>query len=161
MHEDKFSNWIRWENRTSVPNIRYPGIYILAISQLDISGSEFTWVPEIAYIGMTNSIAGLKGRLRQFDNTIGGKAGHGGADRFRYKYQSYAKLVEELFVSISPIECDVKSNRADDLESMGLVAKFEYDCFAEFVRNFGALPEFNNKKQSPKYSLKFGRKEKS
>jgi len=160
MHEDKFSKWLRWGDRISAPCIRYPGIYILAISEHDIANDDFSWIPQIAYIGMTNSIAGLKGRLNQFDNTIRGKSGHGGADRFRYKHQDYDGLVQNLFVSVSPIKCDVKSNNPDDLESMGRVAKFEYDCFAEFVRNFDELPEFNNKKKSPKYSLTFGKKEK-
>ena len=42
---------------------------------------------------MTNSIAGIKGRLKQFDNTIIGKGGHGGADRVRYKYQDSNDLL--------------------------------------------------------------------
>jgi len=43
---------------------------------------------------MTNSISGLKGRLKQFDNTIIGKAGHGGADRVRFKHQNYEQLIK-------------------------------------------------------------------
>ena len=41
----------------------------------------FDWIKEIIYIGMTNSKGGLKNRLQQFDNTIAGKTGHGGAQR--------------------------------------------------------------------------------
>ena len=33
---------------------------------------------------------------------------------------------------------------------MGRIAKHEYDCFAAFVEMFGRLPEFNDKKKSPK-----------
>jgi len=47
----------------------------------------------------------------------------------------------------------VKSNTPKDLRIMGHVAKFEYDCFAIYVEKFGKLPEFNNKRESPKYSL--------
>lgn len=41
---------------------------------------------------------------------------------------------------------------------MGDVAKFEYQCFAHHVEIYGQLPEFNNKKEAPKYSLTYGRK---
>jgi hypothetical protein len=119
--------------------------------------NEFSWLPDIKYIGMTNSISGLKGRLKQFDNTIIGKSGHGGADRVRFKHQNYNELVNKLFVSISFFECNVKSNQSNDLRVMGEVAKFEYDCFARFVELFGVLPEFNDKKLSPKYSRTVGR----
>jgi hypothetical protein len=33
---------------------------------------------------------------------------------------------------------------------MGEVAKYEYECFALFAEKFGHLPEFNDKKRSPK-----------
>jgi hypothetical protein len=33
---------------------------------------------------------------------------------------------------------------------MGNVVKQEYECFAVFVEKFGKLPEFNDKKRSPK-----------
>ena len=65
--------------------------------------------------------------------------------------------MNNLFVSLSPFICDVKSHSPSDLKVMGEVAKFEYDCFARYVELFGALPEFNNKKQSPKYSLTIGK----
>ena len=108
---------------------------------------------------MTNSKAGIRGRLKQFDNTIIGKRGHGGADRFRYKYRDYEKLVASLYVSVSFHKCDVAAESPSDLKIMGKVAKFEYDCFAHFKEIYGLLPEFNEKKQSPKYSLTIARLE--
>ncbi|MGR3317909.1 MAG: hypothetical protein ACUZ8O_05460 [Candidatus Anammoxibacter sp.] len=161
MYEDRFTNWVKWKARDTLSGIKYPGIYIAAISQNNIDRNQFNWVPEIIYIGMTNSISGLKGRLKQFDNTVNGKSGHGGADRVLYQHQNYNKLVSQLFVSVSSFECNVKSNKPCDLRIMGEVAKFEYDCFAFFVEKFGQLPEFNNKKQSPKYSLTIGRNKNS
>ena len=104
-------------------------------------------------VGMTNSKAGLKGRLKQFDNTIIGKTGHGGADRLRFKHENYQDLVDKLYVSASSFQCDVKSNLPSDLRIMGEVAKAEHECFAIFVEKFRELPEFNNKSESPKYSL--------
>ncbi len=151
MQERIFSAWKRWFNRNSLEGVKYPGVYCLAISDVELSGQEFKWIKEITYVGMTNSQGGLKSRLKQFDNTTG----HGGADRFRYKHQIYNNLVNQLYVSVCPFYCDVKSNRPDDLRIMGEVAKFEYDCMATYVEKFGHLPEFNDKRRSPKYSLKY------
>lgn len=148
-----FTQWIKWENRNSLNGIKYSGIYCIAISETDLSEQDFEWISKITYVGMTNSKAGLKGRLKQFDNTIIGKSGHGGADRFRYKYENYQELVDKLYVSVCSFECDVKSNEPKDLRIMGEVAKFEYYCFAEYVEKFKKLPEFNDKKKSLKYSL--------
>ena len=157
MYEAKFSKWVPWERRDELKNIHFPGVYIIRISKRNISGRAFSWHKEIAYIGMTNGVSGLKGRLKAFDNTIRGKRGHGGADRFRYKHQNYSELTEMLFVSVASFKADVASNLPKDLLVMGNVAKFEYQCFAEYVNTHGELPEFNNKKEPKKYSLTYGR----
>lgn len=153
MVEHKFTNWKKWENRDSLPEIEYPGIYCIALSESDLSEQDFTWIREIKYVGMTNSRAGLKGRLKQFNSTINGKTRHGGADRFIYKYHEQQDFVNRLFVSVRPFKCDVKSNNPRDLRTMGEVAKFEYECFATYVEKFNCLPEFNDKAKSPKLSL--------
>ncbi len=157
MIKPNFSSWKPWRERESLEDIRYPGVYALAVSKTDLSGEAFDWIKEIVYFGMTNSGGGLKARLRQFDNTIVGKEGHGGGERVRYKYRDYNKLVDNLYVSISPVKCNPKSNESDDLLKMGEVAYLEYYCFAKYVRLFGHLPEFNDKRNAPKlkaYELK-------
>ena len=63
-----------------------------------------------------------------------------------------------LYVAVVSFPCDPKTNAPNDLRAMGEVAKFEYVCFAKFVEKFGQLPEFNDKKDSLKYSLTVGRK---
>jgi hypothetical protein len=156
MTEKKFLKWVKWENKNTLVRINLPGVYCIAISKIDLTNKKFEWISEIKYIGMTNSILGLKGRLKQFDNTIIGKTGHGGADRFRYKHQNYKDLVKKLFLSTCSFQCDVKSNMPEDLRIMGEVAKFEYDCFAMYIEKFGSFPEFN-KRESPKYSLTYGK----
>jgi hypothetical protein len=157
MHESQFTKWSPWHVRGQLNGIKYPGIYVIAIADSMFNPIEdFCWVNQVVYIGMTNSVGGLRGRLQQFDNTIIGKSGHGGADRVRFKHQNYQLLTEKLFVSVASFECNVKSNQPTDLLVMGNVAKFEYECFAEFVRIHGALPEFNDKKGAPKYSLTVG-----
>lgn len=157
MNLENFLQWQKWENRNILENIKYSGIYIIAISPRNLESEKFSWLSEIAYVGMTNSATGPKGRFKQFDNTIIGKTGHGGADKFRYNHQNYTTLIENLYVSVVPFKCDVKSNNPEDLEIMGKVAKFEYDCFAKYVELFCNLQEFNNKKISPKYSLTYGK----
>jgi len=146
----EFSAWTKWQKRNSLNDIEFPGVYAIALSEKDISEKLFSWCSEIIYIGMTNAKGGLKSRLGQFENTIIGKDGHGGAVRVHFKYPYYNKLVPNLYVSVCPHKCNVQSNNPIDLRIMGDVAKFEYECFAIFVENFGKLPEFNDKKLSPK-----------
>ena len=157
MFEEKFSDWCHWQSRTDLSGLEYPGVYAIALAMNPLSKLSFTWRKEIIYVGMTNAESGLKGRLKQFDNTISGKRGHGGADRVRFKYQNYDRLNKNLYVAVAPFKCDVTSKQPRDLRTMGEVVRFEYLCFAHFVERHGELPEFNNKGASPKYSLTIGR----
>ena len=152
MADNPFDPWNRWSERSGVRGLQHPGVYVLAISTEDLQGQPFNWIPEIAYVGMTNSLAGLRGRLKQFDNTILGKTGHGGAERFRHKHQDYAQLCQQLFVTVARFPCEVKSAKPADLRVMGSVAAFEYECLAQFYEHFGRLPEFNDKQRSMKSS---------
>lgn len=146
----RFSNWAKWNERNVLDKDKSPGVYIIALSNKDIAGKAFSWRKEIIYVGMTNAQGGLMSRLKQFDNTIKGKNGHGGGKRVRKKYQDYENLCSQLYVSVCSYKCNVKSNNPTDLRIMGDVVKYEYECFAVFVENFKQLPEFNDKKRSPK-----------
>lgn len=147
---DSFSKWEKWANKTNLKNIDFPGVYIIALCDTNIEGDNFSWREDIIYIGMTNSKKGLKGRLKQFENTINGKSGHGGAQRVIFKFRNIDNLKMKLYVSVCHFECDVNSNKPKDLLIMGDVAKFEYVCFAKYVEIFKRLPEFNDKELSPK-----------
>jgi len=148
--EKTFTKWARWKDRAELPGQSYPGVYALAISEADISGKPFSWLASVIYVGMTNARGGLKSRLAQFDRTIKGGDGHGGGRRVRFKHSDYEALTGKLYVAIRPFECDVTSETPADLRVMGEVARYEYECFALFVETFGHLPEFNDKKRSPK-----------
>ena len=150
MTNREFSNWVKWKDRNGLEGIKLPGVYSIARCDKDISGSSFEWTKDIIYIGMTNSRGGLKSRLQQFENTIAGKQGHGGARRVRYKYRDYEGIVPLLYVSVFPVNCNVLTNLPSDLRAMGDVAKLEYECLAQFVELFEQLPEFNDKQRSPK-----------
>lgn len=148
-----FCPWYRWSERGAYPGIKYPGVYAIAISPGDISGQTFTFRPEIVYVGMTNSQWGLNGRLWQFDNTIALRHNeHGGADRILYKHQHYATLSRDLYVAMWHVECDPSSDHPHDLRCMGRVVRAEYECWARCKEQCGVLPEFNRKRESPKYS---------
>src|ERR1017187_4070072 len=94
-----FSSWVRWLERDKLgETLKYPGVYAIALSDKDFTLSQFVWCEEIIYIGMTNSKGGLKSRLQQFENTIKGKEGHGGAKRVLFKHFDGNLLVSQLFV---------------------------------------------------------------
>jgi hypothetical protein len=123
-----------------------------------LSEKPFSFSKKIIYIGMTNAVAGLKGRLLQFDNTIAMKhCQHGGADRVLYKHQDYAKLTKNLYVSMRHWKCNPQDPTPKDLRTMGKIAAAEYELFALCIERLGDLPEFNRKKESKKYSLTYGR----
>jgi hypothetical protein len=144
---------VPWSDRANYGGIKYPGIYVVAISANDLSGQPFSFRPEIVYIGMTNSQWGLDGRLWQFDNTISLRRNeHGRADRVLYRHQDYAALSANLYVAMWHVECNPASDSPEDLRCMGEVARAEYECWARCKEQFGVLPEFNRKKDSPKYT---------
>jgi hypothetical protein len=147
-----FSRWAHWNNRDELEGLQFPGVYALAISKHDLSGKRFSWIEQIVYVGMSNAVSGLRGRLKQFDNTIIGKTGHGGAERFLHDFPSHEKLVPLLYVVVAPFKCKVTSNAPSDLLVMGDVAKAEYECWAQFVTIFKRLPKYNDKKKAPKFS---------
>ncbi len=159
-----FSPWMKWDNRNKATSIKMPGIYAIAVSDQNLEEKDFKYMKEIVYFGMTNSKGGLRSRLKAFDNTIKNKTGHGGAARFRFKHiqnkidnnkalgrnKLEQVLIDKLYVSILPFECDVTTHSPKDLRVMGDVVKTEYDCFAKYVECFESLPEFNDMKRSPK-----------
>ena len=157
--KENFTNWVKFADRKEKlrEELKSPGIYAIAYFKGELKKTDFNYTKEIVYFGMTNSIGGLKSRLRQFDNTINNeKSEHGGALRFRGDKK-------DLYVSVWPFNnCDVKildngsikkenkEKAVKILQLMGEVAKAEYFCFAKYVELFGEMPRFNNKKDNPK-----------
>jgi hypothetical protein len=157
MFELAFSVWSMWEDRNLfLDRLEYPGIYAIAVSDQSLHGKPFDMIKEIRYFGMTNSVAGLKGRLNQFNNSLRDKkgGGHGGAQRFRYDHRDGDALARVLFVSVMPFECNVLSTAPNDLLVMGEVANAEFVAFAKYVEKYGQLPQYNNKKLAPKLMVK-------
>lgn len=152
---NNFSKWKKWSNKRTLKNLKFPGIYVIAKSNKNIENKLFGFIREIIYIGMTNSKDGLQNRLKQFEDTLDKKReNHGGAQRVRFKYPNSSKLKKDIYVSVNTFTCDPASNKAKDLLIMGKVAECEYICFAEYVKRFNKLPEFNDQKRSPKNNRK-------
>ncbi len=147
-----FASWRPWHERDNNVDIHYPGIYALAISKESLAGQSFSFLREIVYFGMTNAVSGLRGRLKQFDNTIQGGGGHGGAERFCHDFPKSNQLEHILYVSVMPIKCSVASQNPTDLRTMGRITRAEYECFAHYVELYGQLPKYNDKKNAPKRS---------
>src|SRR5688572_980869 len=109
--DKRFSVWKRWTERSELPGLAFPGVYVIAITQAQLHGEPFSWREDIAYVGMTNAVGGLGGRLRQFDLTISGKrVAHGGADRVRQAHSDLQRVLPRLFVAVRSVRCDVTSN---------------------------------------------------
>ncbi|MCP1848394.1 MULTISPECIES: hypothetical protein [unclassified Bradyrhizobium] len=147
----QFSNWVKFNDRDQLKGTSYPGIYAIAISRANITGTRFRWVKNIAYFGFTNAAGGLRGRLNQFNNTLReSRPGHGGAQRFRRKYPDGDALAKRLYVAVCAFECNVSTNKPADLRVMGDVVRAEYLAFAKYASLYRRLPEFNDKEKSPK-----------
>ncbi len=145
------TNWIKWNQRSQIPNKSQPGIYFLAYTKEDISGKRFSLIKEIIYIGMTISKSGVIGRLDQFKVTMEGKYNtHGGAQRVRFKYKNFNEFFNDLFVSVYSFPVSKTRDTADDWRIKGECVKHEYVSFAEYLDLFGFLPEFNDQSKSKK-----------
>jgi hypothetical protein len=148
----EFGRWQRWEDRGSRPASQSPGVYALAVSDIDLTNKRFRMLKDIVYFGMTNG--SLRSRLENFHKTATlVKWQHGGADRFVYKHRRFTAVVNRLYVALWPFETSPKPLVAETLRLKGRVLQAEYECFAEYVENFERLPEFN-RSDSPKYTAK-------
>jgi hypothetical protein len=147
----RFSRWAAWSEREALPNLERPGVYAICVTKSRLASTPFKWLPDICYFGMTNSKGGLRSRLRQFDRTLRVAIAHGGADRFRFKHEDYAKVLPRLYVAVISVEASVDDPKPHDLRAMGGVAYLEYECLARYHAKFGCLPAFNQR-SAEKYS---------
>jgi hypothetical protein len=142
----KFSPWYTWDGRKNILQCDQPGIYLLAISYKNLTGSAVDW-SDVSYIGMTNSQQGLLGRWQQFHNSIRGKDGHSGGNTVFRALGHYDIWTKRLFVAAMPVQCKVAKPTDDDLTKMGWVAYLEYEAFAECCRHSQkrCKPEYNTR----------------
>jgi|LSQX01.2.fsa_nt_gb hypothetical protein len=146
------SNWYKWKNRKTIPNIKEPGVYHIALSGVDISCQPFSMKKEIIYIGVSISDKGVDGRLDQFERAMYGANGiHGGAERVRFKHKNPTAFFENAYVAVLSFPLPTKAkNTPADLRQKGNCLAAEQYAIADYLDIFGRLPEFNDQKKSPK-----------
>ena len=77
----QFSKWYKWENKKKYYLKKYPGVYIISITDKNnLENTQPNW-KDVDYIGMTNSQNGLAGRWQQFSSSIKGNSGHSGGNK--------------------------------------------------------------------------------
>lgn len=141
-----FSKWYTWKGRNNFPDIKYPGVYMIAITDKNLSGTKPNF-KDVKYIGMTNSQGGLCSRWNQFFRSIRGNRGHSGGNTIFSALGHYLKWNQNLFVCGMSIKCNTtKSSRTpNDLIRMGWVAFLEYEAISKFKKEIGKEPKYNTK----------------
>lgn len=141
-----FSKWFKWEDKGKYPDKKYPGVYMVAITDKNLEGTD-PQLDDVVYIGMTNSWNGLIGRWRQFDRSIKGFSGHSGGNTVYADLGDYKNWTKKLFVCGSTVKCtvDKKTRTPDDLLYMGWVAYLEYEALAYYKTQLGKEPLYNKK----------------
>lgn len=142
--------WIKWNNRLHISEIKEPGIYFIALSDMELTGKPFELNKEIIYIGMSISKKGVLSRLSQFEKGMLGKDGtHGGAERVRFKHKNPDSFFENIYVFVKSFPLK-QNDEVYNWKQKGECVKHEYVSFAEYLNNYGELPEFNDQKKSKK-----------
>jgi hypothetical protein len=144
------TKWYKWEKRNEIESKNQPAIYYIAYSETDISKSDFSLLKEIVYIGMTVSIGGLKSRLDQFEATMRGKTGHGGAARVLFKHKEADAFFRKAYVSARIFPISTTRDTPNDWRIKSECVGLEYKSFADYLEQYNMLPEFNDHKKSKK-----------
>jgi len=147
----EFTPWHPWDKRKSISRVRFPGVYLIRITNSDLIDDSPARICDACYIGMTNSKGGLAGRLNQFNTTITieGKKDHNPATRIRRDRGLYGTWNERLYVAVMAIECNVEKPNDEDYMKMGWVTFLEYEAFAQYYREHQSLPRYNTKTKPP------------
>ncbi len=135
----------------NLENNQYPGVYILAYTDKNLEEKPIK-IEDVFYVGMSNSLGGVKQRLKQFISGINKGYGHSAGNRFFQDYSKgksfdVANHKKTFFVASLSLSCNVNKNERTptDLRKMGEVAKFEYEIIAFIKEKLGREPELNKK----------------
>lgn len=143
--------WTHWHNRQTIKDLNQLGIYFIAFSDKDLEGKPFSMIKEIIYIGMSISMKGVKGRLKQFESAMRGANGrHGGAERVRFKHKDPEAFFKNAYLSVMLFPVSESRKTPKDWKQKGECVKHEYESFGNYLEKYGELPEFNDMKRSKK-----------
>ncbi|WP_069132981.1 class-II aminoacyl-tRNA synthetase family protein [Rhodohalobacter halophilus] len=142
--------WTKWKSRRTIPQIKQPGVYYIALSDQDISGQPFRFIEEIIYVGVSISKKGVLGRLYQFKKAMEGINGvHGGAERVRFKHTEVRDFFSRVYICVNSFPL-TENDHVFNWKQKGECLKEEYVSIAMYLDHFGRLPEFNDQKRSKK-----------
>lgn len=132
----KFTDWVKWEERTSIKGNKYPGVYLLARFNSSPPSRADAVDKNIIYIGETCSNT-LLGRWRQFNaSAFLGKPGHSGGKTYRKKFADAGK---KLYVAAFPVTME------DERLSPLYIRYFERKVIWEYAMKWGDSPICNMK----------------
>lgn len=147
------ARWNRLTRRSLLQkNFKYdndPGIYILTQSEIDLSNSQVD-IQEIIYVGISNSQNGVRGRLRQFLNSIENKIESGEIKQFsresmRESEYSNHSMPQHFYYCVFCLSCNVERGKREynDLLTMGDIARLHYLFLAHIKKTLGREPILN------------------
>lgn len=123
----------------------YSGVYLLAYQSGNLKGKRVT-SQTVFYVGMTNKIDGIQGRLKQFKSAVAGKGGHSGGNRF-YRDIAGRNPDHSFYVAWIDFKCERRKGLRTpcDLQVMGTVAGLELYVMAYILDREKKEPELNKK----------------
>ena len=132
-----FSKWTRWNDRTTLNEVDYPGIYVLAHFKTHPVGDADPLAQEVIYIGETCDQL-LRVRWNQFHRcAFEGKRGHSGG--MTYWRVFGGKGGENLFVAAFPV-----GNLDDQIRPL-FIRHVERKLILEYALKWDAPPKCNRK----------------
>ena len=137
--------WVPFEDATSDNALRDVGVYALAFSHRALTGKR-PKANDVFYVGMSLSLGGVRGRLKQFRDAIERGYGHSGGDRFFRDYaggKAFSKwnTRKRFFVAALTIPCGRETPA--DLRQRGHVACLEHYVVARVLELTGKRPLLN------------------
>ena len=133
----KFSQWYHWDNRGSMPNRKYPGVYLLARFKGRCPKIVNHRGKNVVYIGETcrKEGEGLLTRWRQFERAVKkNEKGHSGGLTYR---KHFGGNFEDLYVSAWPVT-DIQGDRASSL-----IRCVERKLLWDYVERWERYPKCN------------------
>lgn len=136
----KFTDWMRWPTHWKHPDIRNPGVYLLARFDSSVPAAVDPLDANVLYMGETCRQT-METRLYQFGRSaFHRKEGHSGGWTFCDKFNGGkpSDPPEWLFVTLLPIACPEPKRSAR-------IRLVERQLLWDFVCKWNRLPECNGK----------------
>lgn len=134
----QFSSWVRWDKRLLLPNLEFPGVYVIGRFKSAPSGPARPASREIIYIGETTKQT-LEERLCDFDRSAfkGNTDRHSGGKTYVDIFG--AKRSRTLYVAVF-----AESKKTDPVRSL-FIQFIEIKLLLGYAEKWGRRPACNKK----------------